>query len=135
MLIEWSDEYLIGIEKIDGQHKGFFAATHRLYEAILMSEGEQAVEEAMRFLKSYALDHFQAEEAFMQEHEFPGIEGHKKLHAEFLNNLDMFIEEYNTHKTPSQELAEEVLEIAQDWLIEHIADVDTVYATHVKSRI
>ena len=30
MLIEWSDDYLIGIEKIDGQHKGFFAAAHRL---------------------------------------------------------------------------------------------------------
>ena len=31
-------------------------------------------------------------------------------------------------------MADEVLDIAQDWLIDHIADVDTVYATHVKSR-
>ena len=51
----------------------------------------------------------------------------------FMNGLDEFIEEYNTHKTPSQDIADEVLKIAQDWLIDHIADVDMVYATHVKS--
>jgi hemerythrin len=134
MLMEWSDEYLIGIEQIDQQHKNFFAAAHRLHDAIMMSEGEQAVEEAMQFLRNYAREHFEAEEAFMQQHAFPGIEEHKKIHARFLNDFDTFVEEYNTHKTPSQELADDVLEIAQDWLIDHIADIDTVYAKHVKSR-
>ena len=134
MLIAWSDDYRIGIEKIDEQHKGFFAAAHRLHDAIMMSEGEQAVEEAMQFLKNYAVEHFQTEEAFMLEHKFPGLEEHKKIHAQFLNHFDEFVAEYKTHLTPSQAIADEVLEIAQDWLIDHIADIDTVYAAHVKKQ-
>ncbi len=33
---------------------------------------------------------------------------------------------------PTQHLAEQTLEITQDWLVDHIADEDTQYATHVK---
>ena len=42
------------------------------------------VQEALDFLKNYAIEHFQAEEAFMREYEYPDVEEHSKLHAEFL---------------------------------------------------
>lgn len=54
MLRKWSDDYRIGIEKIDMQHKGFFEPTHRLYEYILNCEGEKIVEESIEFLREYA---------------------------------------------------------------------------------
>jgi hemerythrin len=34
---------------------------------------------------------------------------------------------------PSQELADRALEMTQDWLIDHIADEDVLYALHVKA--
>ena len=133
MLKDWSDDYLIGIDQIDEQHKGFFEAAHRLYDYILNCEGEKVVEESVAFLRDYADRHFQTEEAFMEKHAFPGLEEHKKCHAAFFDNLDMLIDDLKVFG-PSQHLADRALEIAQDWLIEHIAEEDAQYAMYVKER-
>ena len=134
MLKEWSDSYLIGIEKIDMQHKGFFEATHRLYDYILNCEGEKVVEESIEFLREYAEMHFQEEEAFMQKHGFPRLEQHKKLHVEFLEELDALLNGLKVFG-PSQHLADHALEISQDWLIHHIADEDSQFAAYVKKHL
>jgi hemerythrin len=131
MLKEWSDEYLIGFDEIDEQHQSFFAAAHRLYDSILNCEGEKSVEETVQFLRDYASRHFQTEEAFMQKHEYPRLEEHKRLHAEFFERFDQLVEDLKVFG-PSQHLADQALKIAQDWLIDHIADEDAQYATHVR---
>jgi hemerythrin len=133
MLIDWSDEYLIGIDKIDEQHKEFFAKVHRVYEACLESEGENVVQETLDFLKNYAIEHFRSEEAFMREYEYPDVEEHSKLHAEFLDEYTKLSDEFSDLGT-SQVLADNIVDTVQNWLIEHIADADRYYATHVKSR-
>ena len=131
MLKTWSEEYSIGIKEIDEQHRGFFEAAHRLYDRILNCEGEKAVEQSVEFLKDYANRHFQAEEAFMARHAYPQLEQHKKLHAEFLEVLDMLVDDLALFG-PSQHLADRALEISQDWLIHHIVDEDNQYAEYVK---
>ena len=131
MLKDWSDEYLTGITEIDRQHQGFFEAAHRLYDQILNCEGEHGVEDAVSFLRDYAERHFQTEETFMREHEFPLLEEHKKLHDAFFESLDLLVDELQVFG-PSQHLADRALDVAQDWLIDHIADEDMQYATHVR---
>ncbi len=133
MLKDWSDDYLIGIDEIDGQHKGFFDAAHRLYDYVLNCEGEKAVEEAVDFLRDYADKHFRTEEAFMQKHEFPGFERHKRLHLGFLEALEMLGDELKVFG-PSQHLADRALEVAQDWLIDHITEEDMQYVRYMKER-
>jgi len=133
MFKDWSDEYLTGIAEIDGQHQGFFEAAHRLYDRILNCEGEHGVEDAVAFLRDYAARHFQAEEAFMREHEFPRWEEHRTLHEAFFENLEHLVEDLQVFG-PSQHLADRALDVAQDWLINHIIDEDMQYATHVKRR-
>jgi len=129
-LIAWSDGYSIGIDEIDKQHKKFFEVVHEFYMNILNCEGEKAVEETLEFLKSYAAEHFQSEEAFMKKHEYPRIEKHKKLHEEFIENFDTLADRFNTFG-PSQGLADEALDMTQNWLTDHISDVDAQYAEHV----
>lgn len=133
MLQDWSDDYLLGIEEIDAQHKGFFEATHRLYEAILNCEGEKAVEGTSAFLKDYARRHFQAEEAFMDRHGFPGLEDHKRLHTAFLEGLDSLLHDLQVFG-PSQHLADRALEIAQDWLLDHIISMGVAGHTQLYPR-
>lgn len=131
MLKQWSDDFLIGIEKIDTQHKSFFQASQRLYDSILNCEGEKSVEESVQFLRDYANKHFQTEEAFMQQHDFPGLVEHRGLHVRFFEGLDQLVDDLKVFG-PTQHVAEQALEIAQDWLIDHIADEDTLYAKYVK---
>lgn len=133
MLKAWSDDYSIGIESIDEQHKGFFEAAHRLYDRILNCEGEKIAEESVEFLREYAKQHFQAEEAFMARHGYPRLEQHKKLHTEFLEELDRLLDELDVFG-PSQHLADRALEISQEWLVQHITEEDSLYAQYVKAR-
>lgn len=132
MLQQWSDDYRIGIDQIDTQHKTFFDATHRLYDAIMTAQGEHAVEEALAFLRNYAAEHFGAEEAFMKTLDYPQFNAHKKLHADFIEQLGMLTDEYDVYRAPSQGMADQILEVTQDWLIDHIIDQDTLYARYLK---
>ncbi|MBK1643608.1 hemerythrin [Thiocapsa imhoffii] len=133
MLKDWSEVYSIGIDEIDQQHRGFFNASHRLYQAILDREGRDGVIEAVGFMRHYAETHFQAEEAFMRAHAYPDLEAHLRQHGRFMRQLDALEGDLRTFG-PSQQLADRALEMTQDWLIDHIADEDVLYALHVKSE-
>ncbi len=133
MLKTWSDEYALGIQAIDDQHKGFFEAGHRLYDAILNCEGEKMVEESVAFLRDYANRHFQTEEGFMAQHAYPHLAQHKKLHTEFLEVLDGLTDDLELFG-PSQHLADRALEITQEWLINHIIEEDARYAFYIKQN-
>lgn len=69
----------------------------------------------------------------MQQHGFPRLEYHRKLHVEFFETLDLLLDDLRVFG-PSQDLADRALEIAQDWLIDHIIDEDTQYSAYVKQQ-
>ena len=128
---EWSDNYLIGISEVDEQHKEFFAASQKFCDEILNCRGEEAVAEALVFLKDYANKHFKSEEAFMAKHNYPRLDDHKELHATFIEQLDMINDEFEIYTVGSQDMADRVEEITTTWLLEHIIDEDTKIAKHV----
>jgi len=133
MIKNWSDEYALGIAEVDAQHKGFFEAAHGLYDSILNCEGEKSVEETLEFLRDYANRHFQAEEAFMAEHGYPGLPRHQGLHSAFFEALDALLVDLRVFG-PSQDLADRALEVAEEWLIDHIIDEDSQYAAYVAKQ-
>ena len=129
---EWSDRFELGIASIDTQHREFFAATHKLYDTILDADGEKAVEASLEFLRTYAGRHFSAEEALMEKHRYPGLDGHRQLHADFMERLDRLLAEQEIYDAPTQYMADRILGLTQDWLIDHIADQDTLYKDYVR---
>jgi hemerythrin-like metal-binding protein len=131
--IAWSDEYLLGIDEIDGQHQQFFDLGEKLFEECLVCESEHTVEGAMKFLEDYANRHFTAEVAFMRKHGYPEVESHIKLHEKFLQKfggLNIELEE----RGPSQQLADMVLDTVQKWLVHHITHEDTKYAAYIRDK-
>lgn len=133
MLKEWSEVYRIGIPEIDEQHRGFFAAAHRLYEAIMDRTGPQMVTEVIAFMRDYAERHFATEEDFMRRHDYPGLREHLAEHSAFFRRLEELEGDLQMFG-PSRGLADRALDITQDWLIDHIADEDMLYALHVKAE-
>ncbi len=130
MPIPWSEEYLLGIEVVDKQHMEIFGIVHRFYEECLASAGEKSVADTLAFLKSYAEDHFRLEEGLMEEHNYPHLEKHKGLHVAFLERFGELVGEFNS-VGPSQELADNTVDMVQDWLVDHIAQEDRQYAPYV----
>ena len=85
------------------------------------------------FLENYVRGHFESEEAFMREHEYPRTREHRGLHTEFLKRFLELIGKFK-ESGPSQRLAEGIGEMAQGWLVDHIAGADRAYAKHVMER-
>ena len=68
----------------------------------------------------------------MQKHDFPDIAKHRELHVRFFEGLDQLMEDLRVFG-PTQHIAEQAWEMAQDSLIDHIADEDTLYVKYVRN--
>ena len=70
----------------------------------------------------------------MQEHRYPCVERHMKLHEEFLVDYDELTDELED-LGPSQELADQTAKTIQDWLVYHILEADMDYVKHVRTQV
>jgi hemerythrin len=132
-LTDWSDDYLIGIEKIDDQHKEFFRIAHQFFTECLADEGEECLQDTLNYLRDYARKHFEGEEAFMKEIEYPRLEEHSKLHTDFLNRYAELIVEFKKSGR-TEKMVNKVLTVVMDWLKDHIVKADGAYAKHAKTH-
>jgi hemerythrin len=125
----WSDDYAIGIEMIDEQHKKFFRLARHFWEDCLADEGEERIKSTLAALGHYANKHFLVEESFMEEKGYPFLDDHKIKHAQFIElykNLDDLLKKHG----PKEVIINETLSLLMDWLKEHIVNVDGEYAKH-----
>ena len=134
MAREWSDKYAVGIQQIDGQHRRFFDAAQDLADQVINCTGEDAVEGALKFLRRYAKEHFADEELLMQQHAFPGLKAHQGLHSEFIEALEQLEEEHDIYQAPTQDMADEILDLTQGWLLDHILNEDVQYVGYVTAK-
>ena len=78
---EWKKQFNIGVDSIDHAHRKLFSIVRKL---IHLSEDENngpwACAEGIKYFKSYAIQHFTDEEAYMQSIGYHGYEIHKHLH-------------------------------------------------------
>ena len=128
-MTDWSDDYLIGIDEIDNQHKEFFRIAHQFFNECLADEGEECTLDTLKFLGNYARKHFEAEETFMKHNEYPRLEDHARLHKDFLERYsDLMIEFKEAGRT--DKMVNKILRIVMDWLKDHIVEADGDYAKY-----
>ena len=69
--MKWSDEFAIGIEQIDTQHKMLFQMAEDFSIALVEARGENVYGELLRSMTLYAQAHFGFEESCMARHRCP----------------------------------------------------------------
>lgn len=126
---QWTAQYSVGDPLMDAYHHIFFKTIHDLSRE-LATLSIEAVQERIAFLVSYASMHFDSEEQLMQKIAFPEIEAHKELHQTFKEQLSAMQDRYLSN--PSITTAEELLELSQAWLRQHILGEDMKYKDYVK---
>ncbi len=133
----WKERYRIGVELIDEQHKELF---HRLSKFIGIvqndEEWEQKLDEVkktLNFMQEYVVYHFDDEERYQEEINYPDIEVHKRVHAEFkeeINEYARILEEEGFTEEKIQELGARLM----TWLIMHVGKADQKIGEYVKAR-
>lgn len=134
----WSDDYRVGIERMDKQHNALLSTLNTLHD-ILMSQGDQAlVDKKLSCLVDQTKVHFHTEEQFMQAYDYPDYENHKELHDILLRQVEDVLETQHELETYHiQQSWAEKLELAdflREWLVSHIIDSDKKLGDFLKSK-
>jgi len=124
--VEWKDEYSVGIDSIDQQHKKLLNLINQLQTAVDYKTGEEFEREALDELVDYTKTHFSYEEGLLEQNNFPGYEPHKAQHVEMINKVEEVLAEYD--KDPDTAMSNAV-EYLQNWLIKHINGTDKQYSS------
>ncbi len=123
--LEWKDEYSVGIQSIDVQHKKLVNLINNLQTAVSHSTGAAFEQAALDELVDYTKTHFQYEESLMQETGYPDFEAHRAEHQKMIARVEEVIAEYQQDQDTAMQNA---LAFLKDWLIHHINGTDKEYS-------
>lgn len=121
--VRWSDDYCIGIEAVDSQHKKLFDIMNQLSLASEQDVDIKDIVDLFEELNSYTQYHFKEEEIYFSTLPPEEFERHKKEHEFFITELDNTIQQCNRIGALSLGL----LYFLNDWLVNHILIEDQKY--------
>ena len=121
-LLEWNDEYLIGVESLDQEHRDLFAWVNELNAQLARREDKSRIEETLGEIHAHMAAHFALEEKFMRDTNFPNYDRHKREHERFLSNIVEVLEDFR--KEPGLGYSETVMAELKHWIISHVLTSD-----------
>ena len=128
----WKDEYSVGVEKLDRQHRHLFEIINKLIDRSAASSDLKLVSETLTEMLKYAKEHFTDEEVLMQEYGYPEIGSHKEQHIYFFKTTaELSINALNNQSMVSRE----IVEFLKLWLTLHILKCDMKYKEFFKVKI
>ncbi|MCK5917686.1 MAG: hemerythrin family protein [Cocleimonas sp.] len=127
----WKDEYSVGVESLDGDHRKLLNLINNLQTAVHYQTGEIFEKEALDEVVAYTKYHFEREEKMLEEADYPDLDAHKELHAKMIAEVDGFVAEYDKR---GHEALEEVAQYLKDWLVGHINGTDQEYSPLLKQK-
>src|ERR1700757_692506 len=116
-VFRWSEIYSVNIAALDRQHQELIETIHELEVALRAGEGNGSVHVVLGKLVNYAAAHFAAEEALMEQHNFPGLPSHRAQHDMFRKKIGNLIEDYRASKSG---VPVSLLLFMQTWLKDHL---------------
>jgi len=120
----WKDEYSVGNELLDSQHR-------RLIELVDALGGDADLGEVLDGLRKYGSEHFRAEEALLETTNYPDLEKHRSYHDAFRIWLDDVAEAHRSggDLAPARGDIQSYLRV---WLANHLLVYDKAFESYLK---
>ena len=116
----WNERYNIGVEIIDREHKKLFSILNKLYDFGHQEEKSHWVcQEAVKFFKEHAVQHFADEEDYMASIHYEGLKTHRHIHKNFRERTLPALEKELERTDYSEESVSHFLSVCAGWLIGH----------------
>lgn len=129
--IIWKDEYNIGIDSVDHQHKKIIESIQILRDGIITKEKNIALAQVFKDLQNYGIEHFGHEEQLMKESHYPHLESHIKIHQKFITDIEKMNKEFQTQ---DYVLLTDIIVFLKNWFIDHILKEDKKFANFVTDK-
>jgi len=123
-IVSWQSSYSVKIKLLDEQHMHLVKLTNRLFADCLSGreKSKVAFQETVRQAVDYVGYHFSTEEKLMERVNYPDIRTHKQEHADFVREVFIKLEEFNSGKLLVAPL--NFVYFLRDWILNHIAVCD-----------
>ncbi|MBN2717386.1 MAG: hemerythrin family protein [Deltaproteobacteria bacterium] len=115
---EWKDEYCVGEEILDNQHKYMFEQGNRI-TTLQPEETKRLIIDLYR----YIMQHFTTEEAHMTAIGYPGVDKHRQQHEFIIDQLDKMLSGF----IPDPRNTLKLKLFLFNWLTTHILREDKKY--------
>jgi hemerythrin-like metal-binding protein len=132
--IEWSERMTTGVTAIDDQHRYLVATLKRATEKLIDDHENLLVGEIAKDLLSYAIMHFETEEALMLRHgyadAFPELaRTHIAEHRKFSHTVVDICDRLREGRPVSNV---DVLRYLNEWLRDHVLGIDQPLGAFVR---
>ena len=104
-LLQWKDQYSVGIEAIDHEHRELIDLINRLYAELSTHSGKDASEAFFGDLYKGISAHFALEERFMREQKYHDLDAHKRDHEQLLDEIREMMDDFIEHQEISERRA------------------------------
>lgn len=131
MLLNWSKEYEFGLKEIDEQHKQLVQTLNEVYQLLLAGKSGDDLKPSMDGIIAFANLHFSTEEKYFDQFHYEGKVEHKIEHEKLKQKIAYYYQQIITEK---KDLAFELLDFLEDWLVEHLAQMDKKYVQCFKDN-
>lgn len=133
----WSDNYLLGIDEIDQQHKKWMALVQKFSEALLCHTIQDDIYTLWEDAYQYTHTHFKYEEEQLALCCYPELDKHKKYHEKMnqaLLEVKSLVKEglVSEDNDAVMKRVDHLWKDCRDWLIHHINEVDRKYVKYLK---
>jgi len=125
----WSDDYKLGIKMIDDDHINLFNTANHLHHSVKRNEGQETLKATFDMLTKYVHEHFAREEQLMEQVDYPGLDAHRRLHANFIKAFFSTKQSYIV--APNAFDFDGFLDFLKKWLVHHVLVEDPKYVRHV----
>ncbi|WP_167730165.1 bacteriohemerythrin [Terasakiella sp. SH-1] len=125
MFIQLTDEYLLGVQVIDEQHRQLCGWINTLHDHLSQKLSTQEITDTLNNLSDYTQEHFSFEEKTMHQAGYPEFALHIKEHRTFLVKIEELMDEYLLLDEEDLEpFANKLTAYLKEWILHHIMEED-----------
>jgi hemerythrin-like metal-binding protein len=93
-LIEWKDEFSVGIADVDHEHRELIELINKLHAATSGENSSLTVLDFLGEIYAHVSAHFALEEKIMREHNYDQYQDHKDDHERLLDEIRDIMDDY-----------------------------------------
>lgn len=96
-LLEWRDDFRIGIAEVDHEHQLLIRLINEVHAALEADRSSERIEEFLGEIHSSISAHFALEEKDMRSRKYTEFSLHKADHERLLDDIRDIMDEYSVH--------------------------------------
>jgi hemerythrin len=127
--IVWSEQYSVGVERIDAQHKQIIDMVNLLHDALAKKDASAEIKQVLVSLVDYTQTHFVAEEKLMISVGYPAVDVHLQKHAKLTSDLHGVLVRLRQGENIS---ARRLFGLLRNWWTTHIERDDMQYGEWIR---